>query len=105
MKTSDERRLRAQRRVLAWLEQISGKKLDWNTLPQELKSKFEPYLEEYSQKPEVRMRKTMETVAADANLKWTSECPTDHPYNARLDGQLLAGRERVAIVELEARNP
>jgi hypothetical protein len=54
MKSSEERRSRAQGTALAWLEQLSGKRLDWNTLPEEIKSRFEPYLEELSQKPETR---------------------------------------------------
>ncbi len=104
MRPAEERRSSAQRRVLAWLEQLSGKKLDWDTLPEEIKSRFASYLEEFSQKPEKRMRKTMGTVAASVKLRWTPDSPCSHPYNARLDGQLFDGRDRVAVVELEARN-
>jgi hypothetical protein len=105
MRSTEERRFRAQARVLAWLEQIAGRKFDWNTLPEEVKSKFEPFLEEFSYKPELRMRKTMEAVAANAKLRWTPNSPPNHPYEAVLDGQLFNGRERIAVVELEARVP
>lgn len=110
MDSSDERRLRAQNKVIAYLEQMCHQKripyqkpLDWNTLPQGVKSIFEPFIEEFSQKPELRMRQTMKDIAARVNLRWTTHSPK-HPYGARLDGQLFAGRDCVAVVELEAKN-
>jgi hypothetical protein len=99
-----DRSSRAQATALALLEQLSGKKLDWDDLSEEIKSKFGPYLEESSQKPETRMRETMEAIAANANLRWSADSPGGHPYAARLDGQLFNGRDRIAVVELEARN-
>lgn len=105
MRQPEERRSHAQHRILGLLEQISHKKLDWDTLPEEIKSIFESYLEEISQKPETRMRKTMDAVATRAKLRWTPDSPPNHPYGALLDGQLFNGRECVAVVELEARNP
>jgi hypothetical protein len=105
MRTREERRSDAQHTILAWLEPLLHKKVDWNSLPDDFKSRFEPYLEEMSQKPEVRMRKTMEAVASSARLRWTPASPPGHPYDAQLDGQLFHGRERIAVVELEARIP
>ena len=105
MKSTEEKRARAQRTVLTALETLVGKKLEWDTLPEDVKSKLEPSVEEFSQKPELRMRKSMETVAAKVGLRWTSDWPSDHPYESHLDGQLFAGKERVAVVELEARVP
>jgi hypothetical protein len=103
MRSAEDRKSRAQARVLAALEQLAGRKLEWSTLPEEIKSKCEPLLEEFSQKPESRMRKTMEAIAAGAGLRWTPDSPPSHPYDAQLDGQLFKGRERIAVVELEAR--
>src|SRR5580704_18083104 len=37
--------------------EVTGRKLDWNALSEDIKSKSEPYLEEFSQKPEVRERR------------------------------------------------
>ncbi len=105
MKTRDERRQEAQSTVLALLEELLHQKVDWDKLPADLRAKFEPYLEEMSAKPEVRMRKTMDSLAASLGLKWRADSPSGHPYQARLDGQLFDGRERIAVVELEARNP
>jgi len=96
MKTREQRRAEAQETVLAWLEQAPHKKVGWDTLPADLREKFEPYLEEMSCKPEVRMRETMRTLAASVGLRWSTVSPAGHPYQARLDGQLFNGRERVA---------
>ena len=85
MATPNERRLRAQRTVLAWIEPLVHKKVEWDSLPAEIKLKFEPYLEEMSCKPEIRMRKTMETIATTLKLRWRTDSPPDHLYDARLD--------------------
>jgi hypothetical protein len=86
MRSEEDRRSRAQARVIAALEEVTGRKLDWKALSEDIKSKTELYLEEFSQKPEVRMRKTMEVVAAITGMRWAANSPSDHPYKARLDG-------------------
>jgi len=105
MESPRDRRARAQSRILRALEQLAGKKLDWETLPDDLGAKLESIVEDFSQKPERRMRSTMSTVAENLRLRWSADSPSGHPYDARLDGQLYAGRNRLAVVELEARTP
>ncbi len=105
MRTPEERRSDAQDTILAWLEPVLHKKVDWDSLPDDFRSRFEPYLEEMSHKPETRMRETMEAIAANVKLRWTPHSPPGHPYDAQLDGQLFNGSERIAVVELESRTP
>jgi hypothetical protein len=61
-------------------------------------------IEEASEEPENRMRRTMKDIAEALHLSWSDEFPTDHPYEAELDGQIFNGNKRVAVVELEDKN-
>lgn len=56
------------------------------------------------EKHEIRMQAVMVSAARASGLEWTSDCPTGHPFRARLDGALLFGGKRVAVVELETKN-
>jgi hypothetical protein len=60
-------------------------------------------IEEACKEPEKRMRKTVSNVCEILHLRWSSEFPIDHPYQARLDGQIFTGNKRLAVVELEAK--
>jgi hypothetical protein len=103
MRLPDDRRARTQERILRVLEKHTGKKIDWDNLPEDFKRNLEPYVGDLSQKPELRMQNTMNSLAVRLRLRWSSDPPSGHPYDARLDGQLLAGSDRLAVVELEAR--
>jgi hypothetical protein len=95
MRTQEERRSPAQGTVLAWVEQLLHKKVKWESLPADAKLKFEPYLEERSCKPEVRMRKTMETVAATLKMRWSTDSPSGHPYEVKgFDHRCINRRDR-----------
>jgi hypothetical protein len=103
MRFPDDRRARAQEAILRVLEKHTGKKINWDNLPADFKRNLEPYVEDLSQKPELRMQNTMNSLAERLRLRWSSDSPSGHPYDARLDSQLLAGSDRLAVVELEAR--
>ncbi len=47
------------------------------------------------------MRSTMSRVSERLKLHWSSDPPSGHPYNAKLDGALFKDGERVAVVGLE----
>jgi len=73
---------------------------DLSSWPPELRKA----IEEASEEPEDRMRRTMKDISEALHLSWSDEFPTDHPYEAELDGQIFNGNKRVAVVELEAKN-
>lgn len=56
------------------------------------------------EKHEPRMQAVLVKAATEIGLQWTSDSPTDHPFNARLDGALLLKGKRIAVVELETKN-
>ena len=98
---------RPRRRLSEAIQALIDGKLRLDALPSDLRSAVLEAIgsaSDLEEKPEHRMRKTIDAAARNIGLVWVDDYPADHPY-ARLDGELLQGNKRVAIVELEARTP
>ena len=90
------------------LKEILGELQGSPVLKTFLEERLEDLLEPKSlddETAEPRMRRTMDTVAKTIEAQWNDEPPADHPYGAQLDGSLSRGGKRIAVVELEAKNP
>jgi hypothetical protein len=101
---SEKRKEKVRQVIREFWKAQYGEDLDFDSVSPETQAEIERLASKASEEPERRMRRTMHNVTKGLGLTWKADPPTDHPYKARLDGQIFKHEARLAVVELEAKN-